>query len=202
MFWAVSTLVLEIHQGFSSAFSSDFSMLETEIFPSLAFRNISATEIHLHFCCHSNIAKFIYISWTPRPLSIKRRRERADTRPSRIISQLNESDDLHSSCSSSTRKTTSGKLVYVDVGTRKRFGKYCSRFCFRILQISSFDSWLNCHQFKFQIFYSSHKYGGGGYFTRWVLRLRENQGNVNFDLTQSDWSINNQKFLFSTLQFI
>lgn len=56
----------------------------------------------------------------PRPLSIKRRRERADTRPSRIISQLNESDDLHSSCSSLHSNNYIWKISICECGGREK----------------------------------------------------------------------------------
>lgn len=78
--------------------------------------------------------------------------------------------------------------------TQKRFSKYCSRFCFRILRISSFDSWLNCHQFKFQIFYSSYTYGRASSGWRWEsfwrllnCEARETHflGKIKRDLTQS-----------------
>lgn len=106
-----------------------------ENFPLFSFEHFRFCRNHLHFCCHSDIVKFIYISWT----TVVNHKNGPSFR---ITSQLNGSDDLHSHFPSSAAsfglKITSRKLVYVGTGEdKKRFCKYCSRFCFRILRISS-----------------------------------------------------------------
>lgn len=100
------------------------------------FPNISATEIHLHFCCHSNIVKFIYISWT-------RRRDRCQSNGERTLLSNHITIErlwwfeLAFSFSSSRHENYIFKISVRGRAGAKRFGKYCSRFCFRILQISS-----------------------------------------------------------------
>lgn len=141
--------MLKIHQGFSFFFFHLISRM-AENFPLFSFEHFryrnsftfllsfKYCEIYLHF-----------MEPTTRPLSIKETK----IGPSfRITSQLSDSDDLHLNVHSLIHEESdiaediaSRKLVYVCEGHRvkgggrgrlKRFCKYCSRFCFRILQIS------------------------------------------------------------------
>lgn len=140
----------KIHQGFSSfIFSSE------EIFPSLALlgtfpphRNsftfllsFKYCEIYLHFMEPRTMAM--------RPLSIthwkKYETERTLTRPSlsnhitigRLSMICTWFSFLFFSRGNYISKISICEKLTEELGTKKRFCKYCSRFCFRILRISS-----------------------------------------------------------------
>lgn len=165
VFWTVSTLLWNIHQGFASIFLSDSTHLISkagrENFPLFSFEHFRLWR------------KFIYISvviqilWNlftfhGRPLSITKSGPFL-----RITSQLNSSDDLHSYLPSFTAATFARswnvhlpKISVCLSGRGQKGSVNIVRFCFRILQISSpIPDWTVINlNFKFSILFVMFKW--------------------------------------------